>query len=217
MLGQLFNDPFSFFVWTIALLTAITVHEASHAFVADRLGDPTARLRGRLTLNPLAHLDPLGTLFLLLARFGWGKPVPIDPYNLRNPQRDSAFISLAGPTSNLLLATILSLFLRLSATISLPQVTFLFMQTFLIPVVVLNVALGVFNLLPVSPLDGFKIVGGFLPKNLNVQWEELESYGLIFLILLLFPFAGGSILINFMNPVISAILSFLLSGPGGII
>lgn len=217
MLGQLFNDPFSFLIWTAALLTAITIHEASHAFVADKLGDPTARLMGRLTLNPLAHLDPLGTLFLLLVRFGWGKPVPFDPFNLRNPQRDSALISLAGPTSNLLLATTLSLILRLTANIPLSHTTFLLLQTFLIPVIILNVALGIFNLLPISPLDGFKIVGGFLPKNLSVQWEELENYGFIFLLLMLFPFAGGSLLINFLDPIISTVLGLLLPGLGRIV
>lgn len=217
MLGELFNNPFSFLIWIIALLVAITIHEASHAFVADRLGDPTAKLMGRLTLNPLAHLDPLGTLFLLIARFGWGKPVPIDPFNLRNPRRDSALISLAGPFSNLILASILSIILRLISFVPLSQLVFLLIQTLLIPIIILNVGLGIFNLLPVSPLDGFKIVGGFLPKNLALQWEELESYGLFFLLLMLFPFAGGSLLTNILGPILSLILNILLPGLGTII
>src|SRR3990167_795118 len=113
MLGELFNNPFAFFSWLIALITAITIHEFSHAWSADRLGDPTPRSQGRLTLNPLAHLDPLGTLMMLLVKFGWGKPVQFDPYNLKNPKRDAAIISFAGPFSNLILASILAIVLRL--------------------------------------------------------------------------------------------------------
>src|SRR3990172_11954241 len=104
MIGELFNNPLSFVFWLLGLTVAITVHEFAHAYAAERLGDPTPRLMGRLTLNPLAHLDPLGTLMLLIARFGWGKPVQFDPFNLRHPRRDSALISLAGPASNLIMA-----------------------------------------------------------------------------------------------------------------
>jgi len=216
MLTELFINPFSFFVWIVALLTALTIHEFSHAFVADRLGDPTAKLMGRLTLNPLAHLDPLGTLFLLFARVGWGKPVPVDPFNLRNPRGDSALISLAGPTSNLILALILSLTLRLIPHLPVPHFLFLLIQAFFIPMVILNVSLGIFNLLPLGPLDGFKIVGGFLPKKFAYQWEELETYGLLFLFMLLFPTANGSLLNNILDPVIYFVLSLLL-GAGTII
>ncbi|MEK7065464.1 MAG: site-2 protease family protein, partial [Patescibacteria group bacterium] len=99
MLDQLATNPLGFLFWLIALVVAITIHEFSHAYAADRLGDPTPRLQGRLTLNPLAHLDPLGTLMLLIARFGWGKPVVFDPFNLRHPRRDAAIISFAGPLS----------------------------------------------------------------------------------------------------------------------
>ena len=113
MLELLATNPILFLVWVAALLTAITIHEFAHAYSADRLGDPTPRSQGRLTLNPLAHLDPLGTLMLILVRFGWGKPVQFDPYNLANPKRDAAIISFAGPLSNLILATILSIILRL--------------------------------------------------------------------------------------------------------
>src|SRR3990172_8857289 len=102
MFGTSFN-PVEFIFGLVALIVAITIHEFSHAAAAERLGDPTPRLQGRLTLNPLAHLDPLGTLMLILIRFGWGKPVQFDPYNLRHPRRDSAIISLAGPTSNIVL------------------------------------------------------------------------------------------------------------------
>jgi len=119
MLETLFTNPLLFFVWILSLLIAISVHEAAHAYSAEYLGDPTPRLQGRTTLNPLAHLDPLGTLMLLLFRFGWGRPVQFDPYNLANPRRDAALISLAGPTSNLILATLASLFIRFIPPLSL--------------------------------------------------------------------------------------------------
>ncbi len=199
------------------MLLAITIHEFSHAWASERLGDPTARLMGRLTLNPLAHLDPLGTLFLLFARFGWGKPVPFDPFNLKNPRRDAALISLAGPGSNLITATILSLILKIMPSLPFSLTAYLLLQAFLVPVIIMSVSLGIFNLLPVSPLDGFKIVAGFLPKNLASQWEELEGYGLLFLLLMLFPMAGGSLLTNFMNPLLNFVLTLLLPGLGTII
>src|SRR5687767_10671057 len=104
MLESLVASPLFFIAWVISLLLSISFHEAAHAYAADRLGDPTPRSQGRLTLNPLAHLDPLGTLMLLLFRFGWGRPVQFDPYNLKNPRQDAAIISLAGPATNLVLA-----------------------------------------------------------------------------------------------------------------
>src|SRR3990167_4058068 len=116
MLFDLFSSLETLFIVIIALLSAITIHEFSHAWVADRLGDPTPRLMGRVTLNPLAHLDPIGTIALLLIGFGWGKPVQFDPFNLENPRRDSALVSLAGPLSNITLASLLSIVLRFSIT-----------------------------------------------------------------------------------------------------
>lgn len=211
MLGDLFNNPFAFFSWLIALIVAITIHEFSHAYAADRLGDPTPRVQGRLTLNPLAHLDPLGTLMLLIARFGWGKPVVFDPFNLRHPRRDAAIISLAGPVSNILLATALSLILRVGLTTDFAMLFYVFLQ----PVIVLNVFLAIFNLVPVHPLDGFKIVEGILPPEYARQWHELESYGMIFLLLMVFPLFGGTAPISrLIMPVISFILSLLLPGTG---
>lgn len=207
MLSELFTNPFSFFVWLLALMAAITVHEFSHAYVADLLGDPTPRLAGRLTLNPLAHLDPLGTLMLILVRFGWGKPVPIDPFNLKSPRRDSALISLAGPGSNLIFAIFLSFFLRF------PIFHFSFLFFLLQPLIILNVILAVFNLLPIHPLDGFKIVAGFLRDDWASQWEELAGLGPFFLLFLLLPFFGGSLIGNIVSPIISLILRLLLPGP----
>ena len=211
MLGELFNNPFGFFSWLIALAVAITVHEFAHALAADHLGDPTPRLQGRLTLNPLAHLDPLGTLMLLIARFGWGKPVVFDPFNLKNPQRDAAIISFAGPVSNIVLATALSLILRAFLSGPYAMVAYIIIQ----PIIIMNVFLAIFNLVPIHPLDGFKIVGGLLPAEYARQWQELEPYGMIFLLFLVFPvFGGASPISRVISPVIHFVLSLLLPGAG---
>ncbi len=218
MTGELFNNPLGFVFWAVALVVAITIHEYAHAYAAERLGDPTPRLMGRLTLNPLAHLDPLGTLMLLIARFGWGKPVQFDPFNLRNPRRDSAIISLAGPVSNLVLALICSVLLNI-----LFRSRFLLLDNWIIgllvnlviallqPIIILNVVLAIFNLVPIHPLDGFKIVGGVLPPEYAKQWYELEPYGMIFLLFLVFPIFGGTSPIStIISPIINLILSLLM-------
>lgn len=217
MIDTLINSPLAFLYWLVALIVAITVHEFSHAWWADRLGDPTPRLQGRLTLNPLAHLDLLGTLMLLIARFGWGKPVVFDPFNLRHPRRDAAIISLAGPASNLLLATLASIVLRVlfASRLSLFAaqmgiVIYLFIGL-LQPLIILNVVLAIFNLVPIHPLDGFKIVGGILPADKAREWYQLEPYGMIFLIFLIFPLFGGvSPISQLISPVINFLLSVLL-------
>lgn len=194
----------SFLVFILSLIIAITVHEFFHSFMADRLGDPTPRINGRLTLNPLAHLDPLGTLALVLFHFGWGKPVPIDPFNLRNPRRDTALISLSGPASNLILAVLLSFLFKFLPVI--PLITQL-----LIYLITLNVSLAIFNLLPVPPLDGGSIVIGFLPLELAREWEEiLNQYGPILLILLILPIGGQPLVTTFLMPIINLILHFLI-------
>lgn len=202
MLDLLFSQPILFVIWAAALIGAVTIHEFSHAFVADYLGDPTARLAGRKTLNPLAHLDPLGTLALLIAHIGWGKPVPVDPFNLENPKRDNMFISLAGPGSNLLFAILLSLL----GKFLVPQLLFLF-----VPFISLNVGLAVFNLLPVPPLDGSKILFGLLPHHLAQEYEATTSQmGLLLLLLFLFPFGGRSLAGLIISPIINRILQLLL-------
>lgn len=195
----LFANFITFLTFLIALLVAITIHEFSHAAMADHLGDPTPRINGRLTLNPLAHLDPIGTIMLFLFRFGWGKPVPIDPFNLRDPRRDQALISLAGPASNLLLAIAFALFIRLIGPIGLIETTIL-----------LNIVLAIFNLLPIHPLDGFKIVHGLLSPNQAYQWEELASLGPLILFLLIFPFFGQSLISQILNPIINWLLQILI-------
>lgn len=207
MLELLSQSPAAFFVWLIALTTAVTIHEFSHAFAADRLGDPTPRINGRLTLNPLAHLDPIGTIALLLVHIGWGKPVPIDPFNLRRPRRDAALISLAGPASNLGLAALLSLLLKLSSPLISQFLNFL-----IPPIIILNIALAIFNLLPVPPLDGSKILFGLLPRDLAGEWEAiLNQYGLFLLLILIFPLFGGQPLVSIIIfPIINFFLGLLL-------
>ena len=202
MFGAAFN-LLDFIFGLVALIAAITIHEYSHAWAAEHLGDPTPRLQGRLTLNPLAHLDPIGTILLILVRFGWGKPVQFDPFNLRNPRRDSALISIAGPVSNILLAIVCSLIVRLP----LPSIIAIFLMQLLF----INVVLAIFNLVPIHPLDGFKIVEGFLPEQQAREWHELERFGVIFLIFLLFPIFGGTApIIRIISPVINFFLTIFL-------
>ena len=194
MLDLLFTSPLSFVVIFGGIIIAIGIHEAAHCYMADYLGDPTPRSLGRLTLNPLAHLDPVGTLVILVTgMFGWGKPSPFDPYNLRNPQRDTALIALAGPVSNLLLALGLSLIARLG----LPQ----FLLSIFYFLISLNINLAIFNLIPIAPLDGSKI---FLKNQSN-------QYSLLLLLLLLFPIFGRhSIASLLVSPVSSFIIHILI-------
>ncbi len=215
MLSLLSSNPLLFLAYLIALLIAITVHEFSHAKVADYLGDPTPRLQGRINLNPIVHIDPIGILFLFFFGFGWGKPVAFDPFNLKNPRRDAALISIAGPGSNLLLALILSIILRL--LIYFKQSFLLTIGVnFIVPIIFLNVILGVFNILPIHPLDGFKIVGGFLSEDKAREWYQLERYGLIFLLMLILPIGpGGSNMLSLIiRPMINFVMNLLL--PGGL-
>lgn len=216
MINYILINPFLFFSYLIALLVAITIHEFAHAYVADQLGDPTARLAGRLKLNPFVHLDTLGLFFLLFFGFGWGKPVPYDHFNLKNPRRDSALISLAGPVSNFILAFLLSLILKLSNF--LPHLALSTIGNFfLIPMINLNLILGIFNLIPIHPLDGFKIVGGILPDDKAREWYTLERLGIIFLFLLIFPLGNGSLAQFIINPVFSFLKNLLLPSKMGLI
>lgn len=209
MLG-LFSDPTLAVIWIAALLSAITIHEFAHAFAADRLGDPTPRSQGRLTLNPLAHLDLLGTAALFLVGFGWGKPVQFDPFNLRNPRRDAAIISFAGPVSNILLAIVLSLLATFLSSFSgfVPFIAMFFID--------LNVRLAVFNLIPVHPLDGGKVLVGLLPENQAHVWDRiLHQYGLFILLGLLLPLAGGlPLIVKVIGPTIQFIENLLLPQTG---
>lgn len=216
MLSYLFSNPLIFFLYLFSLFVAITIHEFSHALAADFLGDPTPRLQKRLTLNPKAHLDPFGLLFLLFFSFGWGRPVEFDPFNLKNPRRDAAIISLAGPISNLILALILSLLLKLFIFFEI-KTLYTIGSLFFFPMIYINVVLAVFNFLPVHPLDGFKIVGGILSEKQAKEWYELEKYGLIFLLMMFFPLGKSSMIDLLIRPAVGFLINLLLPFPSGII
>jgi len=186
MLDLLLTNPAAFTLIFGGIILAIGIHEFAHCYMADRLGDPTPRSQGRLTLNPLAHLDPLGTLAILVTGlFGWGKPAPFDPYNLKNPKSDTALIALAGPVSNLILAVLLGIFLRI---ISVPEsVGVVFFQ-----LVVLNINLALFNLLPIPPLDGSKVVSIFLSHEQSLRLQSFAGQNSLLLVLLfILPLFGG--------------------------
>lgn len=181
----------------LGLLVAVTIHEFSHAWTADRLGDPTPRAMGRLTLNPLAHLDPLGTLMIFIAHFGWGKPVPIDPYNFKNPRRDEILVSVAGPASNFILGSIIGLI----------YLTTGYTNYILYLIAIINFSLGVFNLIPIPPLDGSKIFLNLMSVEKSYEWQKaFDRYGFFIVAACLFLPIGGS---NIINLIVSPIVSFL--------
>ncbi|MFC1815057.1 site-2 protease family protein [Thermodesulfobacteriota bacterium] len=162
------------------ILLALSFHEYAHAYIANKFGDDTAKRSGRLTLNPLAHLDPIGTLMIFLVHFGWAKPVPVNSHRLRNPKKDMLWISAAGPLANMILALISGILLRfIFATVGahnqhsiiglLIYAVFMSLQ--------INLALAIFNLLPISPLDGSKILFGLLPVKHEGKIYFLERYG----------------------------------------
>jgi Zn-dependent protease len=201
-LGLLRDDPAAFFLLVaiigFSLLIAITVHEFSHAMMANRLGDPTAKRLGRLTLNPVKHLDPLGTLMLFLVGFGWGKPVPINPNYFRmNPRRGMALSALAGPLSNFTLVALLGILVRVGVVAwhspwSWPFVPFASWNAGWVAadiigyVILLNLILGVFNLIPIPPLDGFNIAVGILPREQAAAMLRVERYGPMILLVVVF-------------------------------
>jgi Zn-dependent protease len=202
-------NPLSLIFRVTSVLLAITIHEFFHGLVADRLGDPTPRVNQRLSLNPMKHLDPIGTLALFFVGFGWAKPVPVDQYNLSNPKRDMAFISLAGPASNILTAALAAIVLQyILPIVPLSSTILLGLSTFLLSFIFLSVSLAVFNLLPLPPLDGSKILIAFLPRRLGYEVENmLEKYGMVLLLFLVFPLFGREPLIS---PIIIPPINFLL-------
>ena len=176
ILSFLFTNPILFFAWIVGIIIAISVHECAHAYTAYRFGDPTARDAGRISLNPLRHLDPIGSLIFLIAGFGWGKPVPVNPFNLPDRKRSEAWISFAGPISNFLVAFVVSLLLRISVQSlgwNLENMAVQFFAT----VILINLALMIFNLIPIPPLDGSKILFAFLPPRYDYVEETLERSG----------------------------------------
>jgi len=187
------------------ILLALSVHEYSHGMVAYRLGDPTAKYAGRLTLNPLSHLDPIGTLMLFLVYFGWAKPVPVDPRHFANPKRDMLWVALAGPASNMFLAFLSGLVIRFINAYPGPFMGSLIGNSFAVMMILslqINLALAVFNLLPIPPLDGSKVLYGLLPPQYEHVAYNLERYGpgILFGLILLGMITGVSILWAFIGP-----------------
>ncbi|HUL14283.1 MAG TPA: site-2 protease family protein [Methylococcaceae bacterium] len=180
-----------FAVWALPVLFAITLHEVAHGWVAKMLGDRTAERMGRLSLNPLHHIDPIGTLLvpgvlMILGGFifGWAKPVPVDFGKLRRPRRDMALVAVAGPAANLLMALAWALITRVAHVIDTPFVT-VPLSLMGVAGIVINLVLMLLNLLPIPPLDGGRIAAGLLPPRLAYQFGKVEPYGLIILLLLM--------------------------------
>ncbi len=203
---------------TIAvLIVSIVLHEVAHGYAANWLGDPTARLAGRLTINPVSHIDPMGSiivpamLFLTNAgfMFGWAKPVPYNPYNLRNQKWGEAFVAFAGPGANFILALIFAILINFRTTLGLDS-SFVDLATY---IVFINVFLGCFNLIPVPPLDGSKVIEPFLPRSLAMRYRELgdkmSQFGIMgsILILTVFVFVLAEPFFYFVNGITEFIIN----------
>lgn len=187
-------------VWVIPVIFAITVHEVAHGWVAKQYGDKTAWMLGRLTLNPLKHIDPVGTILvpgLMLAFtgfvFGWAKPVPVNIRNLRNPKHDMAIVALAGPAANFLMALGWALFARLGILINTPEFSIPMIYVGIAGIMI-NLILGLLNLLPIPPLDGSRILSWILPGRLSLYYDQFEKYGFYLLVLLLMTDSLGVVL-----------------------
>ena len=211
------NDPVGLILLLPPLLFALTFHEAAHGWMALRLGDPTAKLLGRLTLNPLAHLDPLGTLiFIIPPHIGWAKPVPVDVRYLKHPRRDMMWIALAGPVSNIILAFAFGMILRgmnaVGHDFSSPAERAL--VNMVAWSVVLNLSLAAFNMIPIFPLDGSKVLTGLLSPTAAARFQQLEPIGPIILlgIILIGSFSGVSVIGRIISPVTSTLGSLFTGG-----
>jgi Zn-dependent protease len=195
-------------VWALPLLFAITIHEVAHGWVARQLGDPTAMMLGRLTLNPLKHIDPVGTVLVPLTLivmsqfmgsglfiFGWAKPVPITAENLRNPKRDMALVAVAGPMSNLLMALLWALIMKLAVTLPGGALNLNLPLAYMADAgIKINILLMVLNLIPLPPLDGGRVLVSLLPNPLAWKFSRIEQYGLMILLLLMVTGILGKIM-----------------------
>ncbi len=205
LLSLLLKDPLTFVLLAVPLLYSIIIHELAHGWVAYRLGDPTAKYLGRLTLNPLKHLDPIGTAMLFLVGFGWAKPVPVDFHLLRNSRLGLILVSAAGIIANMIFAFVAILLLRVvapSPSGSMGQLLYYLAQ--------INIMLASFNLIPIPPLDGSKILMGFLPERLQYPLSRLEPYGFFIIIGLLYLGVLDPV-IHFFRWIILALIGLVLS------
>ncbi|OGF65186.1 MAG: hypothetical protein A2Y62_17595 [Candidatus Fischerbacteria bacterium RBG_13_37_8] len=183
------NQALDFASAVIIFMLAVAIHESAHAFAADKMGDPTARYLGRITLNPIPHIDLIGTIIVpILGYFagfiiGWAKPCPVNPYNFQNPRRDQMIVAFAGPLSNILLASITSLiFIVISYTMALKGS---FVESFFARMIFINVILAIFNLIPVPPLDGSWILEGLMPRSWEPAYRQIKPYGFMILLILM--------------------------------
>ncbi len=213
--------PWKIATWLIPLIIAIVFHEVSHGLVANALGDPTAKRRGRLSFNPIKHVDPVGTVFLpmILAVtgapvFGWAKPVPVVAKRLRNPRFDMVLVALAGPGMNLLLAVVAARFIAALVAIAPQGLFWAFVGQNLLNFMAINVFLAIFNLIPLPPFDGGHVVQGLLPRRLAVHYAKLQRYGFLLLIILLLVipqlFPGADIVARTVNPPVDWFIRALL-------
>jgi Zn-dependent protease len=205
LLQLLIQEPLTFFLLAIPLLYSIIIHELAHGWVAFRMGDPTAKYMGRLTLNPLKHLDPVGTVMLFIFGFGWAKPVPVNLSLIRNTRAGLVWVSAAGIIANLFLAFLAILILRLlspSPTASVGQLLYYLAQ--------INIMLASFNLIPIPPLDGSKILMGFLPESAQHALTRMEPYGFFVIIGLLYLGALDPV-IHFFRWMILTLIGFLFA------
>ncbi len=200
----LFRDPVAFILLAIPLLYSIIVHELAHGWVAYRMGDSTAKWLGRLSLNPLRHLDPIGTAALLLVGFGWAKPVPVNFANLRDQRKGLIFVSAAGITANIILAFLSFLIIQLFSLTPLSKAYTIFYYAGNI-----NIMLAAFNLIPIPPLDGSKILMGFTSRRFQYTLQRLEPYGM-FIILALLWVGALNPLIYFFRLIIGMIIKLFL-------
>lgn len=207
-------------IMLVPALLAVTIHEVAHGFLAERLGDPTARLLGRLTLNPAKHLDPIGTIAVLVFGFGWARPVPVNANNLRDPRRSMVWVALAGPTANLLLAIFCALLLRAVAQVALffPDSGFL---VYIKPIglmsafgLYINVILFMFNLLPIPPLDGGRVIANLLPESNAQFFKKIEPFGLLIIVFLMF---GTSLWKTVFGPAVFAVVAWLAGPQVGVV